>query len=285
MSRSPAVCAGWVRVRSFDVMGALTLEVRHFAEEPNAEVSEPLPPEARVRTPSFILDMGGSPTLSSVSRVRTSVADLDETIGEVRAELRKRGYTCVTWLVGPSSEPHGLKELLLSRGFVPATRPPYEPTAEAMALVQAPPPAPPDVEARLCRDYEEYLEALRVAMKTFDIPEDGVAGWMAAAPALWKQQDGVHRMTLVARVDGRVVGFGFAAGGPRGLLLCGSGVLADARGRGAYRALVAARWRIAVDLGTPALVIHAESMSQPIVERCGFERVCRVDVLIDPEIH
>jgi hypothetical protein len=37
-------------------------------------------------------------------------------------------------------------------------------------------------------------------------------------------------------------------------------------------------------LNTPALVIHAGAMSLPVVERCGFERVCRIEVLVDPEI-
>ncbi len=265
-------------------MSAMDAEVRRFAEEPNSELSEPLPPEARVQTPQFCLGMAGSRTQSTVSRVRTTEARLDETIAAVRAMLRERGYTGVTWFVGPSCEPHGLTELLLSRGFLRATEPPFEPQAEAMALVQTPPPPPDGVEARLCRDYDEYLEALRIAMVTFEVPEEGVAGWMAAAPALWPQQDGINRMTLIAHIDGRPAGFGFAAGGPRGLLMCGSGVLAEARGRGAYRALVAARWKIAVGLNTPALVIHAGAMSLPVVERCGFERVCRIEVLVDPEI-
>ena len=178
-------------------MNVMTPEVRRFAEEPNAEVSEPVPPEARVQTPQFSLGMAGSRTQSTVSRVRTTEARLDETIAEVRATLRERGYTGVTWFVGPSCEPHGLTDLLPGRGFVRATDAPFEPQAEAMALVQPPPSPPDDVEARLCRDYDEYLEALRIAMVTFDIPADGVAGWMAAAPALWPQQDGVNRMTLI----------------------------------------------------------------------------------------
>jgi GNAT superfamily N-acetyltransferase len=116
------------------------------------------------------------------------------------------------------------------------------------------------------------------------VPEEGVAGWLEAAPGLWKQQDGTLRMTLIARLDGKAAGFGFAAAAPAGLMLCGSGVLASARGRGVYRALVEARWKRAVELGKPALVIHAGAMSRSVVERCGFERICRVEVLTDPEI-
>jgi hypothetical protein len=67
-------------------------------------------------------------------------------------------------------------------------------------------------------------------------------------------------------------------------MLAGSSVLQAARGRGAYRGLVAARWATAVALGTPALAIQAGAMSRPVLARCGFEEVCRLAVLQDPEI-
>jgi hypothetical protein len=53
------------------------------------------------------------------------------------------------------------------------------------------------------------------------------------------------------------------------------------RGRGAYRALVRARWDAAVDRGTPALTVGAESMSRPILARLGFVNVGWTDCLID----
>ena len=46
-----------------------------------------------------------------------------------------------------------------------------------------------------------------------------------------------------------------------------------ARGRGAYRAVVRARWDAAVARGTPALAVGAGPMSRPILERLGFEQV------------
>ena len=129
---------------------------------------------------------------------------------------------------------------------------------------------------------DEYLEAWRIAIETFNESEEDAAGWLAAAPALWEQQDCVERFAHLALLDGRPVGFAFAVAGPDGLLLGGSGVLAAARGRGAYRALLAARWAEAVRLGKPALVIQAGAMSRPILERSGFESICRLDVLEEP---
>ena len=59
-----------------------------------------------------------------------------------------------------------------------------------------------------------------------------------------------------------------------GLFLSGAATHPDARGRGCYRALIRARWDEAVRLGTPALVVHAQETSRPILESVGFERVC-----------
>ena len=54
-----------------------------------------------------------------------------------------------------------------------------------------------------------------------------------------------------------------------------------ARGRGAYRALVRARWDDAVAAGTPVLITQAGRMSLPILERLGFRAVCEIQVLLD----
>ena len=55
----------------------------------------------------------------------------------------------------------------------------------------------------------------------------------------------------------------------------------EARGRGAYRALVDARWEAAAERGTPALVTQAGAMSKPILERLGFRGVCEITILLD----
>ena len=51
--------------------------------------------------------------------------------------------------------------------------------------------------------------------------------------------------------------------------------------RGAYRALLRARWDDAVSLGTPVLITQGGSMSRPILERLGFEPVGHVHMLMD----
>ena len=82
-------------------------------------------------------------------------------------------------------------------------------------------------------------------------------------------------------LDGDLVCAGTASPTEHGLLLYGGATLARARGRGAYKALIRARWDDAVARGTPALITQGGSMSRPILEKLGFERVGEVHMLLD----
>jgi hypothetical protein len=86
---------------------------------------------------------------------------------------------------------------------------------------------------------------------------------------------------LNASIDGRIVGTAAAGLGPAGINLFGGSVLAEARGRGVYRALTIARWELAIARGTPALTIQAGRMSKPIAERLGFRFIAAIDVYVD----
>ena len=68
---------------------------------------------------------------------------------------------------------------------------------------------------------------------------------------------------------------------PGPVLLAGGVTLPRARGRGAYRALVRARWDAARDSGAPALVTQAQAASRPILERLGFRSTGTIPVLVD----
>ena len=80
--------------------------------------------------------------------------------------------------------------------------------------------------------------------------------------------------SYLAYLDGEPVARATASFSEHGVTLFGGATLPEARGRGAYRALVAARWEDAVARGTPALVTQASAMSRPILARLGFREVC-----------
>jgi GNAT superfamily N-acetyltransferase len=258
--------------------------LRALAEEPIAVGPTPSPPVRRIVAPSYVVGLAPTPTQSYVSAIRTTAAKLDRTIQEVRGAIREVGHTRAVWHVGPSCRPEGLEAALLARGFRPASGAPFEPELTAMVVVEPPPRGPSEVEARMVRDFDEYLATMRIAVATMGEgePEDG--GWLAAARAIWDAPDGVARLTHVALIGGELVGFAWAFATPVGIMLNGGAVRPEWRGRGAYRALVAARWNTAVRLGTPALAIQAGAMSRPILERCGFKALCRIAALLDPEL-
>jgi GNAT superfamily N-acetyltransferase len=265
---------------------SLTDAIRRFAEEPDRDLPEAPLPARRIVTPRYTLVFSPTPTHAAVSRLRTTVAELDDVIAEVRALLRQHGYVGCSWYVGPSCRPDGLAALLSTRGFVPATRPPFEPTYTVMTLTTAPPAggATPGIEARVVQSYAEYEAALRAGLEGINESEEDIQNWVAAAPSFWHHENGVAKKTHIAFVDGKVVGLGFFSPGPDAVLLGGSAVLPAFRGRGVYRALVTSRWREAVKMGRAALTVHAGEMSRPILARCGFEEICRLDVLADPTL-
>jgi GNAT superfamily N-acetyltransferase len=268
-------------------IAAPPLTIQELAEEPDHYLNNIPPPSRRLCASRFTLLFSPSPTHSATTRIRTTAEELDDTIAEVRRALRDASFVRNTWHIGPSCRPEGLVERLLERGFVPATSPPYEASSTVMILARPPAHATTTtgIEVRKVSSEDEYRQAISIAMEAFNESPEDAKGWYEAVPSLWKAQaDGVNQYTHIAFLDGRPVGFGFANVTRRAVLLGGSGVLESARGRGVYRALVAARWEEARRLGHEGLTIHAGSMSKPILEHCGFEAVCRIDILEDTRL-
>jgi len=134
--------------------------------------------------------------------------------------------------------------------------PPLTSYITAMAAETAP-PAVDGVEVRRA----DPDVARDIATRGWGVPTDADGGWLAY-------------------VDGEPVAYANALACAHGLFLTGGVTVPEARGRGAYRALVRARWDEAVRLGTPALVVHAEEASRRVLERIGFRRVCAIVELV-----
>jgi hypothetical protein len=84
-----------------------------------------------------------------------------------------------------------------------------------------------------------------------------------------------QQIGYLAREDGRAVSVGRLETHPDSEFagLYGGGTLATHRGRGFYRAMVAARARDAIQLGARYLSVDALPTSRPILERLGFVHV------------
>jgi GNAT superfamily N-acetyltransferase len=258
----------------------IPLEVCRLAEDPTAY--SPLPPGfERLLDDRYSLLLGPSPQMTMAQRLRLGATSVEETVGEVRDLVARRGRSWLTWWTTDSTTPADLEERLLSLGMEPAAMPINEPSYEAMALTHEPETASAEVIARLAADFDEFRTASEIAWETFGMTEDQRRDQEEMLPMFFE----LHRQGLSASylclLDGRPVAAALAVFADTAVMLLGGAVLPEARGRGCYRALVRARWDDAVSRGTPALVVQAGAMSQPILERLGFERVATMHVLID----
>jgi GNAT superfamily N-acetyltransferase len=247
--------------------------LREIAEYPNS--FGPLGPrDERIETARYTLCMGPAKTWNTVQRQRIRADEIDDVLEEVRSLLRERGRDKTQWEVGSSAKPADLVDRLLERGLI-RDKDPY---AVALVLTQEPPAPPSELIVRRVETFEEFAAGSAVQWEAFEMPADEVDEARAKLPERWRETVNVMH---AAWLDGEIVAAGTASPTQHGLLLYGGATLPRARGRGAYRAVLHARWEEAVRNGTPALITQGGSMSRPILERLGFEPVGHVHMLLD----
>lgn len=246
--------------------------LREIAEYPNS--FGPLAPgDERIETDRYTLCVGAGSTWNTVQRQRFPLEQVDEVLAEVREALRARGRTQTQWEVG-SSAPPGLVEALLERGLAPDK----DPYAVALVLAHEPPAVGQNFTARRIETLAELEASARVQWEAFGATPPEIEEARRLLPERFRDSPHLRHSVWL---DGEIVCTGTSTPTEHGLLLYGGATLPGARGRGAYRALIRARWDDAVALGTPALVTQGGSMSRPILERLGFERVGEVHMLMD----
>jgi GNAT superfamily N-acetyltransferase len=246
--------------------------LREIAEYPNS--FGPLAPgDERIETDRYTLCAGAGSTWNTVQRQRFPLEEVDEVLAEVREALRARGRTQTQWEVG-SSAPAGLVDALLERGLVPDE----DPYAVALVLTHEPPAIGPGFTARRIETLEELAASARIQWEAFGATPREIEEARRLLPERFRDSPHLRHSVWL---DGEIVCTGTSTPTEHGLLLYGGATAPRARGRGAYRALVRARWDEAVARGTPALITQGGSMSRPILERLGFERVGEVHMLLD----
>jgi hypothetical protein len=214
--------------------------------------------------------------------VRLGAGDIEPAVEEIRGLVRAREHTDPVWWVGASATPRDLTERLLALGFVRGEPPHREPSVTAMALLEAPPPGPPEVEARIGTTLEDFEASREIQFEVFGVADAEREQQREQTAGMFEQREHpAAAQPFLAFVDGRPVATATAVFAPAGVLLIGGATLPEFRGRGAYRALVRARWDEAVRRGSPAAVVQGGVQSGPILERLGFEHVCEIDVLVD----
>jgi len=216
------------------------------------------------------------PGPNSVSWIRCRAGEADDVILEARATVAPR-HLPLMWILDPETEPANFAERLLTLGVVPD---PHGAESKVMVLpsdatILAPRVAGLEIADALA-DPESFQQADRAATEAFEATSlvDDPNRVAARERRRRNLLAAGNRRLLLARVDGEPAGSGsLGLYPPDGAKMNGGSVRPKFRGRGVYRALVAARVEIARAAGVAGLAVWGGDMSRPILERLGFEVV------------
>ena len=234
--------------------------------------SEPAGPGREViETPRYRVTLQPDfpiPGPNSVAWIRCTSEEADEVIMEARTHFAPRGLPFM-WILDPGTEPPDFPDHLAARGVFPE---PHAPAADVMVL---------GVEAHVDAPTFEIHDALAgiESFRAADAVNTDAFGDAPREPGAQErrrlhQLEAGNRRVLLATVDGEPAGSaGMTLFPPSAAIINGGAVRPKFRGRGIYRAMVAARLAIAREAGVAGLVVWGGPMSAPILRKLGFETV------------
>ena len=205
---------------------------------------------------------------NSVAWVRCRGEEADEVIREARAIIAGRGLP-VYWILDPGTEPADFTDHLARHGValdsevavmvLPIHADLRGPRVEGLEMLDG--LADPE-SFRKADDVNS--EAFGSVSRTFESQERRRKNQVAAG----------NRRLLLATVAGEPAGSaGLTLFPPAGAIINAGAVLPKFRGRGIYRAMVAARLEMARAAGAEGLTVWGGEMSAPILARLGFQTV------------
>ncbi len=217
-----------------------------------------------------IFDFGGFVTYRDLAGL--SGAALDEAIE--RAVRHFRDDTDVArfeWKTRGHDLPADLPQRLLAHGLV-AEDVETVMVGEAAALIDV--PSPPEGVVIAPVGHSGDARADLVAMLALQEEVFGPGRSPRVERMLAAHESGAEQC-FIARAEGRVIGSGTIRPvvGTEFAGIWGGAIHPDWRGRGIYRALVAARARVALERGIRLIHSDCTDMSRPILERSGLVAV------------
>jgi hypothetical protein len=205
------------------------------------------------------------PHLNVVTRTRVEPARLGALVEEMRGWLP---HDQARWLVPDTFDRRPLEHALEAAGWAPVGR--YE--ARAIRPSDYGRAAPAGFDVRRVESLDALRDCVRVMGEAFGRDLSGSEDELAADLRQCADRDGrIHRF-VVYRGDRPVASGGFNWYPElRFAFLWAGGTVPDARGAGAYSALVAERIRRAAAIGAEWAGLYAkDDTSAPIVARQGF---------------
>ena len=193
-------------------------------------------------------------------------ADLDRLIARQRDYFAARGEA-VEWKTYGYDEPADLPGRLCAAGFVPE-----DPETVVVALTTAIAAEPVLPEGVILRQVTADEDMRRIGAMESDVWHTD-RDWSATHLIREVSAAPDDYIVLTAEAAGRVVAAGWLVMRPGAQFagLWGGATLAEWRGRGIYRALVARRAQLAAGRGVRYLQVDASSDSAPILQRLGFQ--------------
>jgi GNAT superfamily N-acetyltransferase len=227
-------------------------------------------PGARIeRTGSVVRERGTHNNV--ILSWRFEPGEADAVVGREARYFRDAGQR-LEWKRYGHDGPPNLEAVLASHGFVP------EETETLLALDLASAfidnVARSEIEIRRVSDPASLETYARVNERAFGAPPKSSASVLAARIF----GEAADTQAFVAYLGGEPAAAGRLELPPERSFaqLWGGGTVAPYRGRGAYRALVAERARIARARGYRFLTVDAKETSRPILERLGFTALTTV---------
>jgi len=203
-----------------------------------------------------------------VTRTRARPARLPGLIAEVLAAHAGRTSR---WLVTGTFDHAPLESALARAG--------YEPSAEFAAVVSEvsgfPPRRAGSASARVVSDRRTLRDSLSVLTRVFDQPPPSTSDYLENT-LRGCTGPGARTRRVVAYLNGEPVSTGSFNTYPElGVaFLWGGGTVPEARGQGAYSAVVAKRMQLLKELGVSLAGLYAKrDTSAPIVAKQGFRSV------------
>ena len=216
------------------------------------------------------------PGPNSASWIRCRTEEADEVIEEVDALLRSRRLPLM-WVLDPDTEPANFSDFLAAHGVLP------DPLAPESAVMVLPINADLAVHSVPGLDLRDGLADLESFRAVDAINAEAFGGRMVPAGRGYvrllerRRQNQIaagNRRVILAILDGEPAGSaGLSLYPPEGAIVNGGGVRPKFRGRGVYRAMVAARVQMAREARVEGLCVWGGPMSAPILQRLGFEKV------------
>lgn len=197
--------------------------------------------------------------LNTVLRARLRPDEVAGAVAEMVAHYGARELPFI-WLVDRASEPPDLGQRLLALGFAVGEELVYLAAPIATALDTL----PPQPEIAVAEVTEANFPAFAAATRAMGVP------WTEDPWAHFSRRRTAGVRAFLALADGAAVAFAEQRVERGLLLLSGAATLPAARGRGAYKSLLAHRLRLGLASGLDWAAIHCSPFSAPIAARHGF---------------